>query len=72
MRRLALCVLLEKYLRIPFCIYAEGQLVPDVPWHWLSVRLSAPEIVELMDVCAEAGARHDLLFLNEVLEKIQP
>jgi hypothetical protein len=61
---------LEKYLGLPFVLEGEGLPAQPVPIYWLRIVLNAEEIIWLMKVCADTGARTDLLFLDSVLARI--
>ena len=69
MNRLALAILLNDYLGIPYVLYGEWEDAPDRPWYWLKIRLGVSQVEELMNLCAEVGARKDLLFLKGKLEE---
>jgi len=68
---MSFAILAERWLGIPFVLQGEGLEAYPVPWHWMTIELNANEIVFLMNVCADAGARTDLLFLNSVLEEMR-
>jgi hypothetical protein len=70
-RTLAFAILAERWLGIPFALQAEGLDANPVPWHWLVIELKADEIIFLMKICAEIGARPSLMFLNGVLQEMQ-
>jgi hypothetical protein len=67
--RLAVAILLERFLGVPFVLYIPGQSAP-VPWYAIRITATADDLVWLMNFCASIGARADLLFLNRVLEKM--
>jgi hypothetical protein len=69
-RTLAFAISLEKHFGLPFVLEGEGLEAYPVPWHWMRIELNADDIVWLLNVCANAGARADLMFLNDVLEEM--
>ncbi len=61
---------LERLIGLPFVIQAERLPRHPVPWYFLEVELGITEVSWLIHASAHAGAREDVLFLNEVLERM--
>lgn len=68
-RKLAVAILLEKCFGIQWELYVPGLSAPPC-WYHMVVTATADDLVMLMNLCAEAGARADLLFLNGVLAEL--
>jgi len=71
--RLTVALWLNLRLGVEFILYATGQPVPKVPWHWLVIELSKSDLIWLMKLCVEVGgrfARADWSMLNEWLAQM--
>ena len=62
--------ILERLVGLPFVIQADRLPRHPVPWYFLEVELGVAEVTWLIHASAEVGAREDVLFLNEVLERM--
>lgn len=67
--KLALAIWLEKHFGIPFVLTVAGQPTA-APWYRIRISLTKEDLCWLMVVCAEEGARPDLIFLKGVLDSL--